>query len=58
MFLIALSGIFRYGIVSDRIPELISKMVLGIADNPYLVLSRWWRPFLSFSQTSSYSLRT
>jgi tripartite ATP-independent transporter DctM subunit len=38
MFLIALSGIFGYGIVFERIPELISKAMLGITTNPHLVL--------------------
>jgi tripartite ATP-independent transporter DctM subunit len=38
MFLIALSGIFGYGIVWDRIPELISKFMLGISTNPYIVM--------------------
>jgi tripartite ATP-independent transporter DctM subunit len=38
MFLIALSGIFGYGIVFERVPELISKLMLGISTNPHLVL--------------------
>ncbi|MEI8190373.1 MAG: TRAP transporter large permease subunit, partial [candidate division NC10 bacterium] len=38
MFLIALSGIFGYGIVFERVPELISKAMLGITTNPHLVL--------------------
>ena len=38
MFLIALSGIFGYGIVWERIPELISNVMLGITDNPYIVM--------------------
>jgi len=38
MFLIALSGIFGYGIVWERIPELISSAMLGITDNPYIVM--------------------
>jgi tripartite ATP-independent transporter DctM subunit len=38
MFLIALSGIFGYGIVFERVPELISNAMLGITKNPYLVL--------------------
>jgi tripartite ATP-independent transporter DctM subunit len=38
MFLIALSGIFGYGIVFDRVPELISSAMLGISRNPYVVL--------------------
>lgn len=38
MFLIALSGIFGYGIVWDRVPELISGAMLGITTNPYAVM--------------------
>jgi tripartite ATP-independent transporter DctM subunit len=38
MFLIALSGIFGYGIVFDRIPELISDAMLGISKNPHVVI--------------------
>jgi tripartite ATP-independent transporter DctM subunit len=38
MFLIALSGIFGYGIVWERIPELISSVMLGITDNPHIVM--------------------
>jgi tripartite ATP-independent transporter DctM subunit len=38
MFLIALSGIFGYSIVWDRIPELISGVMLGITSNPYLIM--------------------
>jgi tripartite ATP-independent transporter DctM subunit len=33
MFLIALSGIFGYGIVFERVPELISSALLGITDS-------------------------
>jgi tripartite ATP-independent transporter DctM subunit len=33
MFLIALSGIFGYGIVFERIPELISGAILGVTDS-------------------------
>lgn len=33
MFLIALSAIFSYGIVMERIPETVSRWVLGITDN-------------------------
>jgi len=33
MFLIALSGIFGYGIVFERIPEVISSAILGVTDN-------------------------
>ncbi|OGB92674.1 MAG: C4-dicarboxylate ABC transporter [candidate division NC10 bacterium RIFCSPLOWO2_12_FULL_66_18] len=38
MFLIALSGIFGYGIVWDRIPEVFSNVMLGITTNPYVVM--------------------
>lgn len=38
MFLIALSGIFGYGIVWDRIPELISNVMLGISTNAHIVM--------------------
>jgi tripartite ATP-independent transporter DctM subunit len=34
MFLIALSAIFSYGIVLERIPELVSGWMLGITDSP------------------------
>jgi tripartite ATP-independent transporter DctM subunit len=33
MFLIALSGIFGYGIVFERVPELISESILGVTDS-------------------------
>ncbi|GLQ54778.1 TRAP transporter large permease [Devosia nitrariae] len=33
MFLIALSAIFTYGIVFERVPELISGSILGLTDN-------------------------
>jgi tripartite ATP-independent transporter DctM subunit len=38
MFLLALSGIFGYGIVFERIPEVISGWMLGITDDPDLVM--------------------
>ncbi len=38
MFIIAMSGIFGYGIVFERIPELISESMLGLTDNPDLVM--------------------
>jgi TRAP-type transport system large permease protein len=38
MFLLALSGIFGYGIVFERIPEVISNWMLGITDNADLVM--------------------
>jgi TRAP-type transport system large permease protein len=33
MFLIALSAIFAYGIVFERVPELVSNALLGVTDN-------------------------
>jgi len=33
MFLIALSAIFSYGIVLDRIPEVVSGWILGVTEN-------------------------
>ena len=39
MFLIALSGIFSYGIVFERVPELVSGTILGVTDNLYGVMS-------------------
>jgi tripartite ATP-independent transporter DctM subunit len=39
MFLIALSGIFGYGIIYERIPELISGGMLGLTSNPYVVMA-------------------
>lgn len=36
MSLIAFSSIFSYGIVWERIPELISNLILGITNNPYI----------------------
>jgi tripartite ATP-independent transporter DctM subunit len=38
MFLIALSAIFSYGIVLERVPELISGAILSVTDNFYGVL--------------------
>lgn len=38
MFLIALSGIFGYGIVFERVPETISAALLGLTDDPDLVM--------------------
>ena len=38
MFLLALSAIFGYGIVFERIPEVISIWMLGLTDNPNLVM--------------------
>lgn len=39
MFLIALSSIFSYGIVLERVPELISGTILSVTDNLYGVLA-------------------
>lgn len=39
MFLLALSAIFGYGIVFERIPEVVSSWMLGITDDPDLVLT-------------------
>jgi tripartite ATP-independent transporter DctM subunit len=39
MFLIALSAIFTYGIVFERVPELISGSILGLTDNLYAVMA-------------------
>ncbi len=38
MFIIALSGIFGYGIVWERIPQVIADFMLGISTAPYLIL--------------------
>jgi tripartite ATP-independent transporter DctM subunit len=38
MFLIALSAIFSYGIVMDRLPEVVSGWILGVTDNLYGVM--------------------
>ncbi len=38
MFLIAMSGIFGYGIVWERVPETISESMLGLSSSPYVVL--------------------
>jgi len=38
MFLIALSAVFGYGIVFERVPEAISTWVLGLTDNGDLVM--------------------
>lgn len=39
MFLIALSGIFGYGIVFDRAPEAISEAILGLTDDANLLMA-------------------
>ena len=38
MFLLALSAIFGYGIVFERVPEVISTWMLGLTDSPDLVM--------------------
>jgi TRAP-type transport system large permease protein len=38
MFLLALSAVFGYGIVLERIPEVISGWMLGVTDNGYVVM--------------------
>ncbi|RST56808.1 TRAP transporter large permease [Variovorax sp. MHTC-1] len=38
MFLLALSAIFGYGIVFERVPEVVSAALLGLTDNPELIM--------------------
>lgn len=38
MLLLALSAVFGYGIVFERVPEVISNWMLGITDNAHLVM--------------------
>jgi tripartite ATP-independent transporter DctM subunit len=38
MFIIALSGIFGYGLVWDRVPEAISNFMLGLSTNTHVVM--------------------
>jgi len=38
MFLIALSAIFSYGIVLERIPEVVSGAILGLSENLSVVM--------------------
>ena len=38
MFIIAMSGIFGYGIPFDNIPKLATSMIMGISTNHYVVL--------------------
>jgi tripartite ATP-independent transporter DctM subunit len=38
MFIIALSGIFGYGLAYERIGDLFSKFMLGITNNPQILL--------------------
>ena len=39
MFLLALSAIFGYGIVFERVPEAISNWMLGLTDSAYVVMA-------------------
>jgi TRAP-type transport system large permease protein len=39
MFLIALSAIFSYGIVLERVPELVSQAIVGLSENRVLVMA-------------------
>jgi tripartite ATP-independent transporter DctM subunit len=39
MFLIALSGIFGYGIVFERVPEVVSEAILGLTGNVHGVMA-------------------
>jgi tripartite ATP-independent transporter DctM subunit len=39
MFIIALSGIFGYGIVFERVPEQVSQAMLGLTDSRELVMA-------------------
>jgi tripartite ATP-independent transporter DctM subunit len=38
MFIIAMSGIFGYGIVFERIPEVVSDAMLGLTEHPAVVM--------------------
>lgn len=38
MFIIALSGIFGYGIPVDRVPQKLTTLIMGISTNPHVVL--------------------
>jgi tripartite ATP-independent transporter DctM subunit len=40
MYLISLSAIFTYGLIWDRIPEVIANLLLGVSgDSPFILLS-------------------
>jgi TRAP-type C4-dicarboxylate transport system permease large subunit len=40
MYLLALSAIFTYGLIWDKIPEVIATFLLGVSgDSPYILLS-------------------
>lgn len=38
MIIVALSGIFGYGIVYDRVPQVLAEFLIGITGNSYLLL--------------------
>jgi len=38
MFLVALSGIFGYGVVYDSIPQKMATFLIGVTSNPYILL--------------------
>lgn len=38
MFLVALSGIFGYGVVYDSIPQKLATLLISITTNPYILL--------------------
>jgi tripartite ATP-independent transporter DctM subunit len=38
MFLLALSAVFGYGIIFERIPEVISQWMLGVTDSPNIAM--------------------
>ena len=38
MFIISMSGIFGYGLVYEQMGEVFSEVMLGISDNPQVVL--------------------
>ncbi len=38
MIIVALSGIFGYGIVYDRIPQVMAEFLIGVTSNQYLLL--------------------
>jgi tripartite ATP-independent transporter DctM subunit len=38
MFLVSVSGIFGYGIVFDRVPQTLSGFLVGISENPFIML--------------------
>lgn len=39
MFIISLSGIFGYGIPFEKIPDLISRLILGLTTNKFVVMA-------------------